>query len=93
MATDVYVHNIFTVVPLKILYFSVGLDAGYSLTCLGHLHQFIITEFVQVLLHLRDGLSDGAKGEVRVDAHCGQLLSLSLGYQHVVGLKRKQQQH
>lgn len=72
--------------------FSLGLDAGSSLTWLGHLNQFIIAEFVQVLFHLRDGLSDGAEGEVGVDAHCRQLLGLILGYQHVVALKRKQQQ-
>lgn len=45
-----------------------------------------------MLFHLRDGLCDWAEGEVGVDGHCRQLLSLRLGYQHVVGLMRKKQQ-
>lgn len=61
----------------------------FELTGLGHLDQFVIAEFVQVLFHLRDGLSDWAEGEVGVDGHCRQLLCLRLGYQHVVGLIRK----
>lgn len=70
-----------------LLHLSVHSAAGSSLTCLGDLHQFIIAEFAQVLFHLRDGLGDGAKREVGVDGHCGQLLGFSLRDQHVVGLE------
>lgn len=64
-------------------------NVGSPLTCFGYLNQFIIAELIQVLFHLRDGLSDWAEGEVGVDAHCRQLLRFCLGYQHVVALKKK----
>lgn len=60
-----------------------------ELTCLGHLDQFVIAEFVEVLLHLRDGLCDRAEGEVGVDSDRWQLLRRRLGYQHVVALQGK----
>lgn len=66
-----------------------GPDPGSSLTCLCYLHQFVIAEFVEVLFHLRDRLSDGAKGEVGIHTDCGQLLGVCLGCQHVVGLTKE----
>lgn len=70
-----------------------GIHAVPLLTCLGYLNQLIIAEFVQVLFHLRDSLCDRTEGEIGVDGHCRQLLSLRLRYQHVVALKRTKEQN
>ena len=51
-----------------------------SLTCLGHFDQFFIAELAQVLLHLWDGLGDGAKWEIWIHSDAGQLLCIRLGY-------------
>lgn len=66
-------------------------DSASVLTCFCDLHQLIVAEFVEVLLYLRNGLVHRTEGEVGIYGDRRQLLSLCLGYQHVITLKTKNQ--